>query len=234
MTAEGMTGAALLLAVSAFAGAELRRRGELVSRACHEARRPLTAAHLVLAAMERGDEDPQERVGVLRAELRRAALALDDLAAAGQGRHPAGRREAVDVRELLEGQAASWALPARVLGRALALGTVPPGLRVAGDRERLARAVANLLVNALEHGGQGIELSARRAGGAVRVEVADDGPGLPASVATLARRPRADGRGRGLAIAGAIARAHRGRLLVAPAARGARIGLELPLLEEAR
>src|ERR671917_2778975 len=41
---------------------ELRRRRELVARACHELRGPLTAVRLSLATMERRGEAPPERL----------------------------------------------------------------------------------------------------------------------------------------------------------------------------
>jgi len=69
----------------------------------------------------------------------------------------------------------------------------------------------------------------------VRIEVIDEGPGLPAPVAQLTRRARGGRgrRGRGLAIAAEIAERHGGRLVAAPTARGARIGLELPFARRA-
>jgi len=64
----------------------------------------------------------------------------------------------------------------------------------------------------------------------VRIEVRDTGPGLRAPVATLQRAARGGRgeRGRGLAIAAAIAADHGGRLAAAPSERGARLVLELP------
>ena len=69
-------------------------------------------------------------------------------------------------------------------------------------------------------------------GGATRarIEVTDTGPGLPAPISELARRAQGGRgrRGRGLAIATAIAVEHGGRLSAAPSVRGARLVLELP------
>ena len=61
----------------------------------------------------------------------------------------------------------------------------PPagGAAVRGDRARLAQACENLLANAIEHGGGTVELRARADAGRVRIEVRDDGPGLPADEA---------------------------------------------------
>lgn len=215
---------------------QLRRRKEMVARACHELRGPLTAARLSLATIERRREAAPERVAGLDLELRRAGLALDDFAAARSGRVVPDRNEPVEVRELLEEQQESWSVVAGAFGSVLELGSVAAGMRVQGDRLRLAQAVSNLIANALEHGSGAIELSARSIGlRHVRIEVIDQGPGLPAAVADLTRRARGGRgrRGRGLAIAADIAQRHGGRLASAPSAQGARVGLELPLMRRA-
>ena len=215
---------------------ELRRRRELVARACHELRGPLTAVRLGLATMERRREAPAERLAMLDLELRRAGLALDDFAAARSGRRLIDRTEPVEVAELLEQQYESWRVVAGAFHSRVLLGELLPGTIVDGDRLRLAQAVSNLVANALEHGPGRIELTARAVGHRhVRIEVIDEGPGLPASVAELTRKARGGRgrRGRGLAIAAEIAERHGGRLVAAPAPRGARIGLELPSLRRA-
>jgi signal transduction histidine kinase len=51
---------------------------------------------------------------------------------------------------------------------------------ISTDRRRLERVVANLVGNALEHGGDGIvQVRVRPDGGGALVEVADHGPGIP-------------------------------------------------------
>jgi signal transduction histidine kinase len=218
-----------LIAVLAVAvlRARLRRREAQVARAAHELRGPIGAARLALAAMERRGEIPPARAAGLDVELRRAGLALEDLA----GRTAGLLEEPIAVAELLHEQLAVWHLVARALGAELVLGSVLPGVHVLGDRVRLAQAIGNLIANAVQHGGGRIELGARRLGGSVRIEVADEGPGLPAGVLAVAERSEGRGRhGHGLAVAATVARGHGGRLAPAPSLRGARIGLELPEL----
>ena len=216
---------------------ELRRRREMVARACHELRGPLTAVRLSLATMERRGEAPPERLAALDRELRRAGLALDDFAAARSGRRVVDRAECVEVAELLEEQFHSWNAVAGAFDSVLLLGARLPGSLVVGDRLRLAQAISNLIANALEHGPGRVELAARRVGAQhVRIEVLDEGPGLPVPLAELDRsRPRG----------ARTARARAGDRLAdrrAPpgAARrqprcpgGTRIALELPLARRA-
>jgi signal transduction histidine kinase len=229
-------GAGWLLAAGALAAAallqrELARRAELIARACHEARGPLHAARLGLhlLALPAGPAGP--RVAAIDVELRRAGLALEDLHAARAGGRARDHAEAVDVRGLVSTAVAAWRPAAAGAGASLRLDAPAGGALVRGDRLRLAQACGNLLANAIEHGGRRIELRARANASRVRIEVRDDGPGLPAPVADLARRPRAGRgeRGRGLAIAAEIAARHGGRLSAAPAPHGACLALELPL-----
>jgi DNA-binding response OmpR family regulator len=228
--------AAVAIVVAAACRSELRRRRELVARACHELRGPLTAAHLALHAGARHGDAPPQRLAAIDLELKRAGVALDDLAAARRGRRAPDRDEPVDVGDLLAYQAATWRIVAGVFGCRLELVEPGRGAIVRGDRLRLAQAVGNLVANALEHGTGRVELLARSLGDRVRIEVADEGPGLPAPVGDLTRRPRAGRgrRGRGLAIAADIADRHGGRLVAAPSSRGARVALELPAWRGAR
>jgi signal transduction histidine kinase len=154
--------------------------------------------------------------------------------------------EAVDLPVLLADTVEAWRPAATRRGVGLTLRWSGSAVAVVADRLRLAQATGNLIANAIEHGGGDVEVRARLEGSAVRIEVIDGGPGLPAPVAQLirrARRGRGIGgrgipgrgiRGRGLAIAAEVAAAHGGHLGVAPSDRGARMVLELPLAAAAR
>ncbi len=235
-----MTGAAVAgwLAAACAGGvavalvAELRRRGELVARACHELRGPLSAVRLGVELLARDARGPGRGIAAsVDGELRRAARALDDLDAARAGRRARDRSEPVDVAALLRAAGAAWAPVARRHGAVLRVEVPAAPVTVRGDRVRLAQACGNLVANAIEHGGGTVRLRGTAAGPRVRIEVADDGPGLPAPVPRLTRRARGGRgrRGRGLAIAADIAAQHGGRLAAAPATHGARIALDLPV-----
>jgi signal transduction histidine kinase len=198
-----------------------RRRVVLAARAQHEVRGPLAVARLALGDLER-----TARIEAIDLELRRAALALDDLAGATRARG----HEVVDLGRLLADAAPAWRALAEQRGGTLVVDAARA--RVVGDALRLAQACANLVANAVEHGGGLVHVRVLPDGGHVRVEVADDGPGLPASVSALvaAARGRRSHRGHGLAIAAAIARRHGGRLTSASRDHGACLVLELPAL----
>jgi signal transduction histidine kinase len=98
-------------------------------------------------------------------------------------------------------------------------------VRVWADRSLFQRAVSNLVSNALKHGAGGsrVEISAKAAADGAVVEVADNGPGIPAELLERAfeRFQRADpsteGLGLGLAIVKGVMDMHKGSVELAPA-----------------
>ena len=196
-----------------------RRRLAHAARARHEVRGPLCTAQLALDGLERS-----ARVEAIGLELRRAALALDDLA--GLRRH--GAVERLDLGRLLADATLAW--QALADARGVTLTVAPSPAPAAGAPLRLAQACSNLVANAIEHGGGDVRVSSVVVAGRPRIEVTDLGPGLPAPLPALvsAARGRRSSRGHGLAIASAIAERHGGRLTAIPAPTGAHLVLELP------
>lgn len=151
----------------------------------------------------------------------------------------------VDLSALVRGMADAYAPAAEEAGRRL-LAEVAPGVRVNGDAALLRQAVANLLDNALLHGGTTLRLRLRGdpgesdAGssgdaGDASIEVEDDGPGIPAEERerVLRRFHRLDrsrstpGTGLGLALVAAVAGLHGGTLTLSDAGPGLRATLRL-------
>lgn len=144
---------------------------------------------------------------------------------------------AVDLSAALADVAEAFGADAEAGGRQLRT-AIAPGVSVHGDRALLQQAVANMLANALAHTPPGTEvrLSLARAGEAVRIAVADDGPGVAeadrARLGTpflrLEESRGTPGHGLGLALARAVATLHGGRLDFADAAPGLVARLDLP------
>lgn len=94
---------------------------------------------------------------------------------------------------------------------------IPDGMTVLADPERIGQVIRNLLNNALRHTpiGTPVALRATRLDGAVRVEIADQGPGIdPADRARImekfsrGRTARGEGRGLGLYLSQRILQSH--------------------------
>jgi signal transduction histidine kinase len=225
--------AATMIAVRRILGSRM----EAVARACHELRGPITAARLGLSFGERSGELSAARLRAIDAELDRATLALDDLAGVG-GRVPRcpDDLEEVDPACLLSQSVEAWqgyAQAARMLLQMRWDGETAP---VWGHRLRLAQATGNLIANAIEHGAGRVQVVGSIRGGVARIEITDEGPGLPAPIEDLIRPPRRGpgARGRGLAITAAIAEDHGGHLTTAAPHRGACLVLELAAINDGR
>ena len=155
---------------------------------------------------------------------------IDDLARAEAAPLQA-RPAAVD----LSGAVPDWSLPPpgpRPHGSARLDVSVPPGTVAWADPGHLARALRNVVANALTHSPVGgiVTVTAERVGGVVRIHIADQGPGIApddvahvferfyradASRATDPMTGRPTGLGLGLTIARQLAEAHGGTLTAA-------------------
>ena len=103
------------------------------------------------------------------------------------------------------------------------------------DRDLLYRVFVNLGRNAFEAGATSVTIRTRRSSGFLLVEIADNGPGVPAAVARQLFRPfttggRQGGTGLGLAIARDLVRLHGGDItLIESNAQGTLFGFTLPI-----
>jgi two-component system nitrogen regulation sensor histidine kinase NtrY len=109
--------------------------------------------------------------------------------------------------------------------------------KVAIDPEQIRRVIINLIDNAIEameqHGTIEIETQHDRSNNLVRIVVADDGPGIPASERDKLFLPyystKKRGSGLGLAIVRRIIAEHGGSIDLADnSPRGTRFAVELP------
>jgi signal transduction histidine kinase len=222
------------------------RLRRFVADAGHELRTPLTSVRGYAELYRRGASERPEDLAVIMAriesEAERMGVLVEDLlllAKLDQGRplerHPVGLSRlatemATDQRMLHP----DWPVELRI----------SPGIEVVGDELRLRQAIGNLLANTRAHTPPGtrIVFSVEARDGMAAVEVADDGPGVPAEVmgrvferffrADPSRSRASGGSGLGLSIVAAIAEAHGGSVEVeSPSAGGAvfRILLPLPL-----
>jgi two-component system, OmpR family, sensor kinase len=197
---------------------------QFVADASHELRTPLSTIHGYAELSRRTPEDPVAllaALGKVETEADRMSDLVADLlllARLDSGR-PLARDEVDLTRLLLEAVA-----DARVIAPdhkwQLALPDEP--VTVIGDDARLHQVITNLLNNARSHTpvGTTVTVAATSQDDQVRIEVHDDGPGLPPELVDEAfdrftrgdsSRTRASGgAGLGLSLVSAIAEAHDG------------------------
>ncbi|MGO4702674.1 two-component system sensor histidine kinase NtrB [Dyella sp. 2RAB6] len=205
----------------------------------HEVKNPLAGLRGAAQLLQRrvADEDLKALAGLVIAEADRLASLANRLL----HHDGAPRLGPVNIHEQLE-----W------LTDLLQAEPEPPLLRhdydpslpdVKGDAERLQQILLNLARNAIEAGARtlvlrtrvehGLRVGERMLRTALRVDVADDGPGVPASLRDTLFEPlvsgRADGTGLGLALAREIAREHGGELRYASRPGETVFSLYLPL-----
>jgi signal transduction histidine kinase len=219
--------------------ADQQRR--FVADAAHELRSPLARvrAQLEVDRAHPSSADAAITRDAVLAEATRLQQLVDDLLLLARGDAGAldlARAGPVDLDDVTEQEAVARRAPGAP--RIHTRGVVP--VQVPGDPGQLARAVGNLLDNAVRHARSEVTVTLSEADGVAVLTVADDGPGIPeqAREAVFERFTRLDdarssgdgGAGLGLAIARDVAHRHGGRLVLdAHTAAGTRFVLTFPL-----
>ena len=211
----------------------------------HELRNPLAGLRGAAQLLGRraGDAESRELVDLIASEVQRLTQLVDQLLSPAPPRphQPLNIHGALEQVVRLAEQEAGWAVRlVRDYDPSL------PPLR--GDPDRLTQAVWNLVRNAIQAGAANVSLRTRVEFGArigeqvhalaLRMEIGDDGRGVPETLAEQIFLPlvsgRADGSGLGLAMAQQVAREHGGSLGYRSRPGHTVFTLLLPLSEDTR
>jgi signal transduction histidine kinase len=195
--------------------------GIAVAKVNHDLKNILATADLVSARLERSSDPEVRRIApTLLGSIGRAIALCTRTLAYGRAEEPPPQRQRFRLAGLVDDVQAAIALPPD--GRTTWRNEVPAELEIDADREQMFRVLLNLCrnaVQALEAGGE-VAIRAERSEERVRIDVSDNGPGLPDAVRANLFQPftgagRGGGTGLGLAIARDLVRAHGGDIALA-------------------
>jgi signal transduction histidine kinase len=214
----------------------LRSIGRLAAGVAHEIRNPLNSIRLCMEMFERRLDRHclrREDLQMVCGEVDRLNHLLTGLLTFDNRKQPRRVREAVlpvvqQCLDLLQPQASE---------RGVALEMKNPDGEVAAlfDVLNLKQAVMNLVLNAIQASRQGgsVHVAISKAGGAVRVTVRDEGPGLTAEqqerLFEVFYTTKANGTGLGLAVSRELVAGMGGALRYEDGRPGARFLIDLPV-----
>ena len=192
--------------------------------ACHDMKSPATGVHgLARMLAQRAGHNLDDKGRAIIEQIERAAQRIEDLAqevnAYIRAKEAPLKVEKVSLKQVLASVAGEMA--ERLETRGVILDLPQEDVMLAADGSALARALTNLVDNALKYGGPGlsrIQVTHREDGPRHVLRVSDDGVGVPPELAekcfTLFKRADTshgtEGTGLGLAIVREIARRHGG------------------------
>jgi signal transduction histidine kinase len=220
-----------------------RRKDEFLGTVSHELRTPLSIvcgyADLLLARRTGLDASASQMVDAMLGSAMQLSRMVDDLlefARVERGNLPL-RLEATDLTRVTVQTVAGFE---RHEGAERIRLELPEQLPAYADPTRVAQALTNLITNALKYAPEGPVVIRGGAADAVRIEVADHGPGIPQAEHLLvwetfyrgsggSRRGAPRGTGIGLSVVKAVIEAQGGRVgLESDAGAGSRFWFELP------
>jgi signal transduction histidine kinase len=220
-----------------------RARRDLLANVSHELRTPIGALRAKLENLVDGVEEAD--AAALRSMLRQVERLgtlveqLLDLSRLESGAVPLERTR-FRAAELVEHVVDEWRTRAEIRDIRVEGDVEPPLLELHADEQRLHQVLANLVANAVRHSPRGgrVLVRATAANGLARLEVSDEGPGIPEDEAERvferfyrsdqARSSKDGGTGLGLSISRWIVDLHGGRIRAEAAQpHGCRVVVEL-------
>jgi len=198
---------------------ELGRRRRFIADAAHELRTPLAVVALRVEALQDENAKPELRRGIERlVHIVAQMLDIERLSLAGRERSP------VDLAVVARDVVADLAPAGIKSGYDLSLEAPDTPVIVRGDVHAIARAITNLVGNAVAHGGGAGQIVVV-VGADRTVEVRDEGPGVPTDLRPRLFEPFSRGRqegegcGLGLHLTREIMRAHGGEVALLPGSK---------------
>jgi len=200
---------------------------ELTNAVSHELRTPIARLSFELDQLKQQADPSQNRALIADmyadlGELEEMVSELLTYASLEQGATVIARED-IQARDWLDSVVGSVALEAEAAGVQLSIVECPAGV-VRIEPRFMARAVINLLRNAIRYADGRVHVSLTRAGGHYEVRVNDDGPGVPLdgrekifepfSRLDASRDRRTGGFGLGLALVRRVSQSHRGHVEV--------------------
>jgi PAS domain S-box-containing protein len=228
----------LMLRARLVESERLATLGMMASVFAHEVGNPLNAIYLQVQLLRRQIDRPERgaltaKVDAIVSEVTRLSSLLDDFRAyRDPAKIPMSR---TDIKPILAQVTERLSVRAANRGVVIACEVEPDLPLVLGNSDKLEQVLLNLCKNAIESmpGGGGLRLEARAETQRVRIDVTDDGPGVPTDLDVFApfSTTKTCGLGLGLPLAREIVAAHGGTISYASAAkqRGTTFTISLPL-----
>ena len=226
-----------------------RLRDDFVSGVSHELRTPLAQIRLLAELLRMGKVPTEEKkdrsLRIIDQEARRLSFLVESILSFTHSQPGTLSPVRTDVADEIDEIVAGFEPLAQAQGVRLTT-RLEPGIMADVDRGALRQVLLNLLDNAVRYGprGQNVTITTSSAGDTWTLEVADEGPGIPAGererVFSPYYRMKRDaggavgGTGIGLSVVRRLVEEQRGRVQVVPAngdgASGARFVVALPVV----